>query len=111
MWYSRIVFPLILGASLPACAAPVSCPVEIKISGVAHPLNNANVFDGPPAELASLEAVNGVWDTKIADSATGKYYLVCDYAGTSVQTTIPLSPGITSCELDGTQQTPQINCH
>lgn len=110
MWCSRATLILLLVASLPAHAAPISCPPEIQVSGVERSLSNANVFDGPPVELASLVPVNGVWDTKVEDSATGQYYLVCEYAGTSSIMTIPLPTKIKACELGGTQKNLQVTC-
>src|SRR5580698_4349781 len=101
---------LLLCAALPTRAEEVSCPPKIQVSGTWYSLNNAAVFDGPPAELASQVPVNGVWDTKIEDSATGKCYLVCEYAGTSSKTTIPITAQITACELGGTQKNPQVTC-
>jgi hypothetical protein len=101
---------LLLSGALPVRAAEVSCPPEIQVSGTWHSLNNASMFDGPPAELASQVPVNGVWDTRIEDSATGKYYLVCEYAGTSSKTSIPITAQITACEFGGTQKNPQVTC-
>lgn len=93
------VLCLSLAASC-ASGAPVSCPPSLPSGATQHALNNASLFDGPPAEMADLvpdeSGAMDKWDLDAVDP-----YLVCRYAGTAQIITFHAT-GAKDCEAGGT---------
>jgi len=102
-----------------ACAQQ-TCPPTLKVeqkavspgadwsvtySGYDTALAGVTVFDGPPANQASLapdrehmthDAVFQTW--KLAKNATG-YWLECEYANTTAQISRRLPPSVSRCDV------------
>jgi hypothetical protein len=86
MWCARSValgVALCAGLAGPAAAArPLACPASVEEGGVRHRLDNASLYDGPPARMADLAPEPGArydrWPLAGVDP-----YLVCRYAGTA----------------------------
>jgi hypothetical protein len=77
---------LVIAACAPACAQQFKCPASQGKS----PLNNAAVFDGPPAQKADLVPDDSKgdltytyarWDVGYLTGSSHHVYLVCKYAG------------------------------
>jgi hypothetical protein len=87
MWWGKAQLALgmlVLLACATGQADAVRCPAILLEHGQPHPLNGANVFDGPPEELADLIPVHGNWDL-MPYKATGRLiYVVCHYRGTDL---------------------------
>jgi hypothetical protein len=85
-----------------AYAATVRCPPTIMVNGHRHPLAGADLFDGPPAELASLIPVNGRWDLASIRGTAGDFYLVCKFKDAAATRTIAVPKAVTACAIQGT---------
>ena len=74
MWSSRLSALLsLMTANTTACAA-TECPAAHE----GHPLSDVGVFDGPPAEMASLEPGDGGWRLNDKPAAAHvRFYLGC----------------------------------
>jgi hypothetical protein len=68
------------------------CPARLVVGKLGHALKSAQVYDGPPEELASLEA----WDKE--PLAGTDVYLVCEYKATNNVVTIH-AVGVRSCKM------------
>ncbi|TRX76080.1 STY0301 family protein [Pseudomonas mangiferae] len=92
----------LLGLSLLAgCAhAEIACPAKAAGGGT---LSGAQVFDGPPEELASLapDGDEGVsWDLKGYRDNPRELYLVCEYADGAKQN-MRLPKDVSECTVAG----------
>lgn len=90
---------LTLIALICGAAGPMSCPMGVSDGSGSHPLDNASVFDGPPAELADLEPATrrdrDTWTLNGVDP-----YLVCRFRGTTTVVQLHVR-GATVCEAGG----------
>ena len=104
MWSGRLMVGLILMASSTAAYATTRCPA----TNGGRSLSDVEVFDGPPAELASLEPGDGGWklDYKAA-APDGHFYLECRYAADGTPLAIKLPPSISSCRI---MKYPRVSC-
>ncbi|WP_263140541.1 STY0301 family protein [Pseudomonas sp. RIT-PI-AD] len=86
---------------LTGCAhAEIACPAKAAAGGV---LSGAEVFDGPPEELASLvpDGEDGVsWDLKGYHDSPRELYLVCEYADGAKQNML-LPKDVSECTVQG----------
>jgi len=64
------------------------CPSPLLVGNVKHTLKHAEVYDGPPKNMASLEAWGVLKDVDV--------YLLCTYDGTDKSITIH-AVGSASC--------------
>ena len=105
MWSSRLTVALILMASSTAAHATTQCPTVNE----GHSLNDVEVFDGPPAEMASLEPGDGGWKLNYKAAAPdGHFYLECRYATDGTSLAIKLPSTVSNCRIT---KYPQISCH
>jgi hypothetical protein len=93
-----------------AHAATVRCPPSITINGHRHPLADADLFDGPPAQLASLIPVNGRWDLASIRGAAGDFFLVCKFKDAAATRTVAVPKAATVCAIQGTSMI-AVSCH
>ncbi len=102
-WSRTTSILLLMGCSGGACAA-TGCPS----ASAGWALSGVDVFDGPPAELASLEPGDGGWklDYKPA-SADGHFYLGCQYGAGRAAIVVKLPSGISGCRIT---TYPQVAC-
>jgi hypothetical protein len=101
MLLNRVLL-LVFGGSLvayPAIATPVNCPAFVQSDSGRHILDNASLYDGPPAQMADLVPEFMVkmdrWNIDHVDP-----YLVCEFAGTK-QTVTFHAVGARVCEAGG----------
>jgi hypothetical protein len=85
-----------------ACAATVRCPPSITINGHRHPLAGADLFDGPPAQLASLIPVHGRWDLASIRVPTRDFFLVCKFKDAAATRTVAVPKTAAACAIQGT---------
>ena len=105
MWSSRLTAALILVASSTAAYATTQCPTVNE----GHSLSSVEVFDGPPAEMASLEPGDGGWMLNYKAAAPdGHFYLKCQYDADGISLAIKLPPTVSSCRIT---KYPRIICH
>ncbi|WP_419728028.1 STY0301 family protein [Lichenicola sp.] len=72
-------------------------------------MSAVEVFDGPPAEMASLEPGDGGWTLNYKAAAPdGHFYLGCYYATRTTPLAIRLPPTVSNCRIT---QYPQVSCH
>lgn len=101
---SRLMVALILMASSTAACATTKCPV---VNG-GHSLSGVEVFDGPPAELASLEPGDEGWKLNYKAAAPdGHFYLECRYTSDGTPLAIKLPPTVSNCRIT---KYPQVSC-
>jgi hypothetical protein len=101
MWWSRVGHALLLItlAHSSAHAASWICPQTLSPGRVTHTLDNASLFDGPPADLADLIPVPaGAYDEWNLQSVDP--FLVCRYKGTVKTITIHAN-GASRCVAGG----------
>lgn len=105
--------------SVPAARAEVSCPDRLQVAQQAQPpegwavsyaggmprLAGVTLFDGPPANRASLKHDRRkqtgrelilIW--RLRDSPRS-HYLQCSYERTTAVISMPLPPGLRECEV------------
>ena len=71
-------------------------------------LSGVDVFDGPPAELGSLEPGDGGWKLDYRPtSADGHFYLSCQYGAGRAPVAVKLPSGVVSCRIT---TCPQVVC-
>jgi hypothetical protein len=101
------------------CAA-ATCPSSIAVaqsasapdpswtvtySGYTTALSGVTIFDGPPANQASLlpdseeKTSYSVFQTWKLGSSNNGYWLQCNYANTTAQISQQLPPGVSKCEV------------
>lgn len=75
---------LLLGMASASCASTPTrwaCPATLADGATTHTLDNAELYDGPPQQMASLipefTRTGARWDLDGVDP-----YLVCEYQGT-----------------------------
>ena len=102
-WSSAAAALLLISCSGGAWAA-TSCP----IANAGHVLSGVDVFDGPPAELASLEPGDGGWKLGYKpSSADGHFYLSCQYGAGGAPIAVKLPIEVLRCRIT---TYPQVNC-
>ena len=102
-WSRAAAVLLLLGCSSAACAA-TGCPS----TSAGRPLSGVEVFDGLPAELASLEPGDGGWKLDYRPASTdGHFYLNCQYGSERAPVMVKLPIGVSSCRI---KTYPQVSC-
>lgn len=88
MSFSRALFAVVCTVVASTAVAQVtSCPASVVDGRGRHVLNNVSLYDGPPAQMASLapdtSGNEDRWSTDGVDP-----YLVCQYKGTAKTVTL-----------------------
>ena len=79
-----------------------SCPPSFKADNAIHPLSDAELFDGLPAELANLipDTENEtVWTLPIPRDKGQAFYLLCKYQNTKNTVTVAVPDTAKRCEV------------
>jgi hypothetical protein len=95
---SRALAVALMFAAPAAVAAP-ACPAYVHVAGGDHALADASLFDGPPAELADLEPVDGGWDLRDYAKSPRPLFLVCRYRATKEIKTVEVPRGTPACRV------------
>jgi hypothetical protein len=96
-------------AEAAGAATLIQCPRVHSEGSKTAPLADADVFDGPPEELASLipDLDTSEWDLdgyqEDAQDRGEPMYLVCRYAGIKATVTIEIPRTATFCKVEGTR--------
>jgi hypothetical protein len=98
MWFGKEHLLPVLALMFGAAAGPMECPPALpRASG--HPLANASLFDGPPAQMADL-VPDRAGDTDRWDLDGIDPYLVCRFARTD-KTVVLHAVGAGACRAGG----------
>ena len=103
MSWTRLALVAVLMASGTAACAATSCPATNR----GHKLTDVDVFDEPPADLASLEPDNGWTLDHKPSSPAGRFHLHCRYDGTTSSRQIEPPLAVRACR---TTTDPQVIC-
>jgi hypothetical protein len=84
-----------------AFAAATSCPSSVD----GHTLIDAQVFDGPPSEMADMIGPGGKWTLGYSPNTQRQYYLVCHYEGLEKLYEVPVPTSATLCRIQVSPRT------
>ena len=100
-----------------SCAAPLlACPQSVPTKSGRAPLVLADVFDGPPEDMASQIPDLRTFEWELASSQDDAkqrgrpYYLVCRYKKTALTVTFKIPYEVKSCKLDGIKGGVAVAC-
>lgn len=114
---SALLAIALLSTSAAAVAAnEIACPKQIGGNGQAAFLDSADVYEGPPANKASLmpDLETWTWELKI-EQQTARHtgiplYLVCRYKGTKAVVQLKIPYPATFCMVEGRKDGTYAGC-
>ncbi len=107
---NKLLLAILLLASGAARASTTSCPAYIGEKGAYHPLTDASVYDGPPAQLADLEPTDAGWDLSSLKDSPRPVFLVCKYRGSQATRTLEIPKGTAGCSMAEHAGATQVTC-